>query len=335
MEGSVKSKIRALIHAGFSPDSPAAEAMSNQWIMRDFVELLKKSMEIPLIVSVRQSHYDRETGMHKRWCDLCLLCITEHDKEKLTCFYDTLNIPPDFPTNICKIIHSGTKAFVFGRRRAFSVDIETCEIQMLQDRSPEKPDLCNEYYCHILGDSILFEYLYDNEMEVFSMKEGKWLEDIEIPPEYRDREYIAIVSGKIYVFGKENAPPPLSDNTAWEFVSRTSRDPPFKKASTVVIQDRYVLFMGGISGRDPDDGTDNYVYSVDVYDTVCQKWSHHSDALICPLSEKTIVTTATGELVSITHYGGDYITSIQITDPTTMKSAFYHVPALPSGMRLL
>lgn len=335
MEGSVKSKIRALIRAGFSPESPAAEAMSNQWIMRDFVELLEKSMEIPLIVFVPRSSYDRETGLHKLWCDLCLLCITVHNKKNLRCFYMTLDIPPDIITRFCKIVHSGIKAFVFGRRCAFSIDIETCEIQMLQDRSPEKPDLLNTCHCHTLGDNILFEYPHENEMEVFSMKEGKWLEDMEIPPEYCDREYIAIVSGKIYVFGKKDAPPPpLSNKTVWEFVARTSRDPPCENASVAVIQDRYVLFMGGTNGCDPDDGTMNNVYSVKVYDTVYQKWSRYENVLEYPLSNNTIVTTATGQLVSITRYGGDRLTAIHITDPTTMKSEFYCVPELPHNMRL-
>lgn len=268
--------VKALAKAGFSPESPAQEAFSNVWLLRDIAETLKP--QITSIFAVGGSGFD---------------CVQSFLSAKAEIFSIATNswsvgssvyVNPDgslalFDNNI--FVVDGYKYTDDPSSDVFMMPITpSSEILDSRDKMPALERGRRGSSVGVVGDKIFvlggLSQLSGllSEVKVLLVKERKW---VDAPPMTIGKMHmgVTVIGKNIYVFGGfTNQAPDFYLNAVEVFDTVTSKWfvlPSMKIArinmGIATIDDRFVWILGGY-GRG-----DKKLDSIEVFDVERNEWS--------------------------------------------------------------
>jgi N-acetylneuraminic acid mutarotase len=282
----------ALAKAVVSLDSPACEVISNPWLFEAVMELVKSQIEF---IMVAGGFGDKTTQIYS---------ISTNS------WINGPNLPQNRYNHGMALVDG--EIFIIGgwvngdiSNSVLSLTIPTTTSEMdstmmktmkwkvvpnlkVGRRNPGIVVVDGKIF--VIGGSDGFEYL--KTIEVFSVKEGKWIDDdSQVPPEMstmRSSMGVSVIGKKIFVIGGYNGIVYLSTVEVLDTeTNKWSTLPSIKTARSMmgvtVIDDRFIWIFGGWDES-------GYLDSIEIFDVEKNEWLTSSIKLTSPRSGMTAIT---------------------------------------------
>lgn len=265
-----RPKLLALVKAAFSPDSPAAECLSNQYIFRDIADAM---LDYSIVFSAGSIHGDGQILSYSVRTDSWLPEIST----------------PGHVIGYSTVLTGDGRTFVIGGS-VYKSNFEGMTVTEPTDRVFSRIDGADwekmpslsfarvEFATAIFDDKIFViggigKYGPVDEIEVFSLKERKWsIFQTKLPTKRWNAAY-AVVGKEVFVLGGyvSGVDKRLDSECINLETGKFYPMPPLKGRrdipATVVVGNRFIWMFGGYTTDVPGSSAWLWDNSVEVFDT--------------------------------------------------------------------
>jgi hypothetical protein len=280
MKSSTKIRdiARALAKAAFSPESPAHEAFSNMWILKDVIDASEPGIEHIMICSgLNRRKYSISTNSWKNGPDLPEYCWRRDTTMLSVNSHETYII---FDTLICDF----SKEIISPANSMIKWSVIPCPKRL---HAGHGVGVVDEKIFIFGGYDNVYDDLEFDTIDVFSVKEEKWLDSLKMLDAKGDMG-IAVIGNKIFVIGGFNYFDKClstvevldTETNKWSILPsiKTARS----KMGITVVDDRFIWIFGGMNGEILD--------SIEIFDTEKNEWSTSSIKLTSPMYDMKAIT---------------------------------------------
>jgi N-acetylneuraminic acid mutarotase len=277
-----------LAKAVVSPDSPACEVVSNPWLFEAIMELVMPQPEFIMFSSIWPRDFGKMTEIYSMSAN-------------------SWSCGPEMPEirDNHKMVLADGEIFIIGGRVSFEISNSVISLTIPDDMDSMKtmkwkvmPNLKMKRERHevgVVGGKIFViggwngsKYL--KTIEVFSVKERKWIEHVPFKMTTKASSMgVAVIGKKIFVIGGWDK----HANVSWAAevldteTNKWSTLPSMKTARSsmgiTAIEDRFIWILGGWNGN-------MWLDSIEIFDTEKNEWSTSPIKLTSPRYGMTAIT---------------------------------------------